>query len=413
MSNTLNKAHKSFIAYLLFFIWPFFALVFAICNYRASYFKNIVWLFCGFIGYTFVIPDATVDANRYAALLSNWYAADYAFFDFYGMLWRGEMGKGDFIQPTITYLVAQVTDNVQVLFACFGLVMGYFYSRSINILIQQGSGKIKQIALPFLLLFIFLVPIWQLNGFRFWLATHIFLYGCLKWFLLKEKRGLFIAACSILAHLSFVLAVGLLVVKLLIGNKKYIYLLAVVGGLALGSLSLSVIIQNLPVAEGTQVERAKGYTHADYVEKVIANNANSVWFMRWRREGLKILLLIGFLFLSMTKGEITKRLKTNSLLLFSVLLFLITFLLNNIPSIGRFFAIAFLLFAASAFIYAQKGNRNYWLYKAFPIWLFPILLYIIVEIRIGMSFIGLGAIVSNPVLSSYFFIDVSLLNLIR
>ena len=54
--------------WVLFILWPFYALVFAIKNYRHAFAKNIVWMFIVFYGYSMVIVgdlENGADATRY------------------------------------------------------------------------------------------------------------------------------------------------------------------------------------------------------------------------------------------------------------------------------------------------------------------------------------------------------------
>ena len=61
---TKNNEKKLY-AYFLFLIWPFLSILIALYEYRQKWSKNVIWLFVAFFGYTFVISNDTMDANRY------------------------------------------------------------------------------------------------------------------------------------------------------------------------------------------------------------------------------------------------------------------------------------------------------------------------------------------------------------
>ena len=123
--------------YLLFFcIWPFGALILSFIKYSKKWTKNLIWAFVVFYGYTFVISNDTMDANR---LLTRFETAVqfkgdiHAYFLNLFILTEGNI---NFLEPFIHYLVALFTDNFQILMAVFGLIFGYFYSRNICYLID-------------------------------------------------------------------------------------------------------------------------------------------------------------------------------------------------------------------------------------------------------------------------------------
>jgi len=73
---------QNIIAYATAVVWPFFALVFAMINYRSVFSKNVLWFFCAFFGYTFIISNPEMDANRYKTFLERSYAKnDMPYFD--------------------------------------------------------------------------------------------------------------------------------------------------------------------------------------------------------------------------------------------------------------------------------------------------------------------------------------------
>ena len=134
-----NKRKSLMSAWILFFINPFSATIIAFVNYRSAFAKNILWLFVVYYGFTIVISDEGMDANRYRnnfiALTSNKISAK----DFVDLLYQEETEYVDVAQPLITFFVSRLTKDPRILFAVFGLVFGYFYSRNIWFLLERAG----------------------------------------------------------------------------------------------------------------------------------------------------------------------------------------------------------------------------------------------------------------------------------
>jgi hypothetical protein len=139
-------------AYMLFILWPFLSVIYAIVNYRSKWAKNIIWFFCCFFGYTFVISNEGMDANRYRDFLVELHTSEISFGDYFHGVYNGDIGRGDYLEPTIRYIVSRFSDDYRILYAIFGFIMGYFYSRNIWFLLDEVSDRIKPYAIPFLVM---------------------------------------------------------------------------------------------------------------------------------------------------------------------------------------------------------------------------------------------------------------------
>src|SRR5690606_20695017 len=107
----------------------------------------------------------------------------------------------DFAAPVITFVIARFTENYAILFGTYALIFGFFYSRNIWFILDRMKEDIKPAALIVFIMICLLVPFWSINGFRFWTATHVFIYGMLPYmFLEKHPKYLLIASLSVLFH---------------------------------------------------------------------------------------------------------------------------------------------------------------------------------------------------------------------
>jgi len=183
--------------WILFLIHPLTAVVTAFANYRSSFAKNIVWLFVAFYGFTMVISDEGMDANRYRDDFLTLTKTEITAKSFVGMLYQEDSQYVDVAQPLISLLVSRLTNDPRILFAVFGLIFGYFYSRNIWFLLDRSGKGVKGSSLIYLLTFAIVIGFWSISGFRMWTAAHIFFFGSAKYFFENKKTGILISATSV------------------------------------------------------------------------------------------------------------------------------------------------------------------------------------------------------------------------
>jgi uncharacterized membrane protein len=390
--------------YVLFFVWPLFSVIYAISNWRMPWAKNITWLYCCFFGFTFVISNEAIDANRYSDSLSKLHKSGIGFIEYFDKVKEGLFGRGDYLEPMLRYLVAIFTDDYRVLFAVFGLIMGYFFSRNIWILLDGSGGRVKPHASPLLVMFVFLVPIWLINGFRFWTATHIFVYAAFQmYYYRKYGVALIFLLFSVLTHVAFLLPVTVLILFHLIPKRNWFFICLFFSSLLLVNLDLSFLISIIPdKLGGPAVELIRSYIDEDYVARRLdeANKLN--WYVRYRFLPLYIYTIVIAVFLLTIGRNLLRNSNNAKLLYFGILLFSITNIIDIIPSSARFYSLAYLCIFASLFLIAQQTDSSRALkvmgWIAVPFIILPIL----VEIRMGMEFTGPGTLITNPLLSWYF-----------
>ena len=153
----------------------------------------------------------SMDANRYVLKLQSLYDAPLSWDSFLANFYSDDGSTVDIYQPLVTYIMALFTNNGNFLFAVFGIVMGYFYSRNIWLLLDTTKDK-RITGTLWIVLFTFasIIGYWELNGVRMWTAAHIFFYGTFLFVIKGNKKGALIAALSVLVHFSFVLPVSIL-----------------------------------------------------------------------------------------------------------------------------------------------------------------------------------------------------------
>lgn len=390
-----------FHAYATFIVWPVLSLVYAIVNWRSKWSKNIIWLFCGFYGYTFTISSEGFDASRYRDSLVHLHNSDISFGEYFRKVSDGEYGRGDYLEPLIRYLVSIFTDNYHVLFLIFGLVMGFFYSRNIWTLLEIVGRRLKHHGFPVLMMFVFLVPIWLINGFRFWTATHIFLYGVFQLFNYRNYlAGILMFVLSVFTHVAFLLPVSVLAVFHLIPERNWFFVGFILSSLLLVNFDLGFFLNLIPQKLNNPiVELARGYLQEEYVSKRLGETEKLHWYIRYRSLPLYLYtIFISIYLLLLGKIHLVSR-NVQRLLYFGILMFGITNIINIIPSVGRFYSVSFFAILAALFFIIQKYKTSRFLQHIFWSAAIFVLLPLVVEFRIGLIFISLETLVYNPLVA--------------
>lgn len=403
--------------YVVFFLMPVVALVSAIRNYRAAIAKNIVWMFTVYYGFTFVISSENLDSSRYRDELLKWNTSSVTDFpEFIALLYSSEAKYVDILQPLVTFILSRFTDDYRVLFAFFGLIFGYFYSRNIWMLLSFVQDRIRPWAVPLIILFSLLITIWHINGFRFWTAAQIFFFGFLRYSIHGERlKGAFFCFLSVFVHFSFFFPVALLLFYFLLGNRLIVYSILYFSSFFVAQVSpetLASYIVNLPPVFQERTEKYINQEYLGSVEKTKLKPLN--WYVTGRIVALQytvILLLI--VCIVKHRAVIMENPILNSLLCFGLLLAISVNLLGSLPSFGRFSTVSYLFIFSFLFLLVQNYNG-----KVYPSWVQFVLiaavsLYCVVEVRRGFDTIGIFTVVGNPVMALFVDNEIPLIDLIK
>jgi len=395
-----NRSDAGFYYYLGFFLWPFGTMFASLRNYDKSWSKNIVWSFCIFFGFTFIIGEDvgdSADSTRHAQLLVEYAQTKMNFHELVRSFYNESAGFTDIAQPLITYIVSRVTRDSSVLFAVFGLIFGYFYSRNIFYIMNQIKGRIAFVTTIYILTFALINPVWNINGFRMWTAGQIFLFGTLPYLLEGNKKRLAWSAVSVFFHFSFFFAVAILGLYLLIRNRHSIYFILFILTSFIKELDLSRLQSVLSFLPGVFQEKVNSYTNQDYAELVNTTSQAFNWYIPYSSRGLSwasYAIIIVFYILSRKYYSQNKGLM--SLFGFSVLFYSASNLFSLVPSGDRFLVIAN-TFMFSFFIFVVSIQKTRILSFIMSLVLPLLLLFCIVSLRIGMDYFGLVTILGNPI----------------
>lgn len=405
----MNRSQYSKNLLILFIIWPFLAVIRSLFSgakiSRAA--KNVLWMFVAFYGYTFVLIDDSIDANRYGEALEFQYSYVHTFDQFLNYHFGGENITTDIVEPLLTWSVSRFTDNISILFLVYGIFFGYFFSRNISLIqefVQSEKGLL--IGAAFLTLML-IIPIWQLNGFRFWTAGHIYIYGVFQ-FLFHKKRlkSLLFIVLSIAVHLTFVMPVFVYLVYMALGARFYrLYVASFLISLLSISFTAEQMQNVLSFLPGALQERYGSYAGEAYVESVSGTKDTRNWYVIYYGLFLRYFLTALLTYVALFRHRIIRENSYTAFRLLCLCLILYAFanISGKLPSGGRFFAIAnFLLLSTLIYLHylripALRVSRPLMM-TALGVFAF----FGIVSIRIWFDSATLMTFLGNPVLAAIF-----------
>jgi len=411
----LNKLNSNkFFLLLAFFISPFFSLVLSFKNYKLLWSKNILLLYSAFFGYSFLInqnsdSDSLLYKEQFLKFANNKNLNIFESFN------SEDSDNYDFIEQTISYLTSKITDNYRVLFSIYGIIFGFFYSRNIWSLFNLVKSKIKLVSLPIFIAFIFVDSIWQINGFRFWTATHIFFFAVYPFVLEKDKSKLGFLILAPLLHFSYIMPVIIFIAFVLIGNKRKLFFYLFISTFFLKNINIKVfteiVIDLLP---NYLVKKTLAYTNDLYGADLNDFKETKNWLANNTENLANFYFAVVIIFLYFRyKTFFNQNKNLDRLFCFTLLLYSFANIFGLVPSGSRFFYLAYLfaLIFLFSFIEKNENDKSYYnfLYSLSPF----LLLFTYMCLRVGLEYINFMCIFGNPISAFFINDDFLLIELIK
>jgi hypothetical protein len=372
---------------LLFLLWPFLAFITALTNYSQKEARKVVYIFIIYYGLNFVNSNEAVDAFRYALnLKANAQLPFSDFFKIVGGLYSDT--TVDIVEPLISFIVSRFTSHYGVYFAVWAAIFGFFYLKSINLLYDRFHENHGWNTTIIMIFFIMILPVTTISGVRMWTAAWIFFYGAYHVVLYRDPRYMAFTLASSLLHWSLFSANAVLLIFFFLGNRNIIYLPLTITSFVVPKL-LSPIFQLISLKLGGPIQRRfEGYSNEDLIISQQESLEQASWFLRIVDSLIFYYIILALIVIQLTSGSLMKGKSERSL--FSFLLLFLSFVNFGmlIPSFGGRFQALFLLFATLyIFLYYVKleGNK---IDMLILIGLFPMLLYSVMNFRLGSESIS-------------------------
>lgn len=411
----LNKSNTVDAEQLLFFlVWPMFSVFYSLLNRKMKGAKNILWLFCIYYGFTLVIFSEGTDSYAYAQKFIEIGRVDLTYQNFFSYLYAEDTNVVDVVEPIISFVLSRFTSNPKFLFATFGLIFGYFYSRNIFYLLEKISSEKFTITSLFILTFSLLCPIWSINGFRFWTATQIYLFGVMPYLMENKKKSILISALSIFVHFSFILPVVLVVVYAFVGVRRNVYFMLFIATTFIQQLDLESLREQMRVLPGLYQNRADSYVNEQVQTAGAQLFRTTNWYIRYNAIFNQLIVYTFLVTIYFQNSEVMKKSKNfMRLFCFALLFYSFANLAALVPQGGRFSIIGNLLvfFLIVIYITYVDNGKLINILKRLSV---PILIIIIlVSIRRGFDYTGILTLIGNPVIRIFVDSDTPIIDFIK
>lgn len=404
----MNNIQKGYLS-LLFLVSPFLGLMnlFKIKDEKTLTFFGT--LFFGLLGSVFVYVEGT-DGHSHLMNAKEFYT-DMSLGEFFikayeVLTFSSTKGSTDLYLHVISFLSTSVLQSPSLIHVFAGLVLGYFFTKSVLLVMKDNlQTKKGYILLGFIVLFLLIKSIGALNSIRMWTGMWVLFYGTYSYAIKKEIKYLYVIAFAILVHFSY-LVILIPVVLSYLAQKRKILLTLIYAISFFTTLGFSVFQAYIPQSD--LLEKKQKYTVIDSNDKAklfakTANNAKAasanlnfykgsgeINYLNYSIVGLTILLLFFYL---------PRKTDSNFNFLLSIGVGLYTFanLVSFSPALqGRSKTIAatFILAAAihlqftmKAYLVSQRTKRLMNLgFASFLISAIPMFLFQISDIMFNISF---------------------------
>lgn len=417
IADIRSKYKSALAAWILFLLNPFASVILAFKNRKAVYAKNIFWLFTAYYGFTLVISNEGMDANRYRDFFISLSYSDFDFKNIADLLYQEGSTFLDPAQLVISFLVSRFTSDPRFLFAVFGLVFGYFYSRNVWFLLERTGTEMKKSAVIYFAVFVIVLGFWKISGFRMWTAAHIFFFGASQYFLDNKKSGILIAAVSVLFHFSYMFPVGLLLAYMTLPKKASLFFGFFILAFFVSEIEISVFSETLTrFLPDVFHQRIQGYTSEAYVESEAAALETRNWRFILYRQSIKWTSTVFLTVIYFTGKKFLQENKSYHILFcFALFLMASVNVFSHIPTMIRYYPVTYLFVFALIYLYLQHVP-DFPLKKMLLLIAFPFLLfYCVGQINISLMTIGMITVMGNPfvALFSQNELDLAIIELLR
>lgn len=396
--------------WVIYFVWPFAAFLFALKNYNKAWAPKIFMAFTTFFGFTLVQYGDTYSISSDLKEIHN---SGIQFETLITSYFEQNSNSLDIVYQIIIFIIAQFTSDPRFLFAILAFIFAYYITKSVWLLLQYSEIKEGKLSGLMLIAFALIIQVWYIGG-RWNLAAIVFGYGAIQYIYLNKKRYLMMIFFSILIHWSFLIVVPLLLVYLVLKNRTTVYYVLFITTFFFNVVNLNETKDVFKNYAPVNIEQSKGsYFLDDYVEAQNIEKERLNWYVWGHVQALNLFILAMASYLFFKQQSLLKKNKLLfNLFNFSLLFFGVTSALSSIPNMERFFRVGQLLFLAVFFLFLQqlKGRVPIALNIFGRISLF---IFIVVRIRVGFDYFSGWTLFGNPFIVYFVENEIPLIEFIK
>ncbi len=392
---------------ILFIIWPFLSFLLALANSSRREARAVIFCFLVYYGLTFVSDNELMDSFRY---VDTWrFYASLPFKEMFRAIsgYYSYSASVDFVEPLIAFVISRFTESHHVFFAVFAGIFAFFYLRSFNLLYDQYKESPNWNAWIFMVFTLVIIPVTNLTVLRMWIAAWLFFYG--TYLVLKSHKFKYVllALSACLVHWSFLSLSVLLIGYYFAGNRRIIYTPLAIASFFISQF-LNPILEYVALNFGGSIgERVEGYTSESHALIYQDWQASNSWFLGLSQDLIWYFFILAIIVIRVFKRDMMMKNKLHeNWYNFLLLLFTLVNLGRRIPDFGMRMQSIFILFATTYVFFYFNTLEQKKLRFLTILGLFPLLLYTVVQFRIGADSMnawlfapGLGLPLLDPGLS--------------
>lgn len=411
MVKRRSAIRDQYFPFILFLVSPILSLFIALKESKATWAKNILWMFVVFFAMSLAVINDDWDISRYIQQFKDYNTTGISFAAFWEDI---TTNSPDFLQPLINFLVSKITGSTMVILTIYGIIYGYFFSRNIFFAIEFIGENLGRVTGLILFAVAFIISIIDFNGFRYWTASHMFIYGLINYYLKDRKQyGVFWILLTFTLHFSFSLNVIVFIIHEIALRRRVVFtLILYVITLNLGKVGIDKYMPKEMMPKTYQT-KAKDYTSEDNMKQVQEiESAQSInGYVSWPSTALKYLNWFTILILLIEIGYRGKNFEKSEML--SMIFFfgaIANLASTNSISGARFLAVFSVMFYIYfMFIYKDLIQNYYFkIFTEYYSWVFVVIG--IVNIRRLFDVLGFSALLGGPVIRAWMPEDIPIID---
>jgi hypothetical protein len=284
--------------YLILLFSPFVLLLYSIRAKSVDLKFKAAFVFCVFFGIYFITSDPGIDSFRHLELFKTYEVDGLDKLTQHVKDVLNQKADPELYVPLVNYILSCFTTSGSVLFGFHAFVYALFYIGSIRLIYERAQFSRNNLTLGLFLMVLFLFPIHQINGVRWFTAMWCFVYCALRYFN-GEKRFLFYAFGAGLIHFSLYIPPVFLLLSLLIGYRPKVLLAVAIISFVVPRLQSKALVSNEDTIGIDSVDNRVGtYNNESNIEQRAVGSAKNNWYVSVRYEGIFYFLsLLGVVYL--------------------------------------------------------------------------------------------------------------------
>ncbi|MQP52064.1 MULTISPECIES: EpsG family protein [unclassified Flavobacterium] len=253
----MDNTQKGYLI-LLMFISPLLGLITFLKSKNEKILLFFGVFFFGVAGSLYIYAPGSDGEEHLRGAIHNYMDMSFRVFigQFYDLLTlNSTSGAKDIYLHCISFVSASLFGIPELIHVFAGLILGYFFSKSVLLILKDNlTIKKSSVLIGLIIILLMFRSLGAMNSIRMWTGMWVFFYGTFSYATSKEKKYLFVVLFSIVVHFSYVIVLLPFLTAYFFRKRTYaltlFYLLSF--GLTLNFASISNLIPKTSMLESQQ-----------------------------------------------------------------------------------------------------------------------------------------------------------------